>query len=124
MCQVYSYTPTGTQYPAPPVVTITQSATAPSGGAGSVTAAGVTATGSGATVTAPIWLTIAWSWEPNFPTPTGFEVVAFTGADPTNAANYLFDIVTVGPGTLSYTVAVTPNSSEGTVNAAVRAIYA
>lgn len=124
VCQVYSYTPTGTQYPAPLIVTVTQSATAPSGGAGTVASGGVTATASGATVSSPIWLTVAWSWEPNFPTPTGFQVVAFTGTDPTNAANYLFDIVTVGPSTSSYTVAVTPNSSEGTVNAAVRAVYA
>lgn len=123
-CHAYSYTPAGTKYPFPPVVTISQSATAPSGGAGSVVAGGVTASASAATITSPIWLTITWTWQSNFPTPTGFEVVAFTGADPTNAANYLFDIVTVGPGTLSYSVAVAPNASEGTVNAAVRAIYA
>ncbi len=124
VCQAYTYTPKGTAYPAPAVVGITQSATAPTGGAGSVTGAGVTPAATGATVTSPIWLTVSWTWPSNFPTPTGFEVVAFTGTDPTNAANYLFGIVTVGPSTLSYTVAVAPSSSEGTVNAAVRAVYA
>lgn len=125
VCQVYSYTPTGTPYPPPPIVTVTQSAVAPAGGAGSVAAGTVTPSGSGSlNAIAPIWLTVAWSWESNFPTPTSFQVVAFTGADPTNAANYLFDIATVDPSTRSYTVAVTPNSAEGTVNAAVRAVYA
>jgi hypothetical protein len=76
------------------------------------------------TTAAIIWLTITWTWASNFPTPTGFEVVAFTGSDPTAAANYLFDIVTVGASARSYTVAVTPTASMGTVNAAVRAIYA
>ncbi len=121
VCQAYSYTPTGTPYPAPPVVTVTQSATSPAAKSAS---GAVTATDGGATVTAAIWLTIAWSWESNFPAPTGFQVVAFTGDDPTNAVNYLFDIVTVVPSTRSYTVAVTPNNTEGTVNAAVRAVYA
>lgn len=120
-CTAYAYSPTGTKFPAPPVVTVTQSSTAPSGGSGSVGTSGVTASGS---ATAPIWLTITWTWAVNFPTPTGFQVVAFTGSDPTNAANYLFDIVTVGPTTLSVTIPVTPTAAMSTVNAAVRGVYA
>ena len=126
-CTAYSYTPVGTMFPAPPVVTVTQSATNGSGSGASASASdGITVTANGgATTTAKVWLTITWTWPGNFPTPTGgFQVVAFTGSDPTVAANYLFDIVTVGPTTLSVTIAVTPTVTMGTVNAAVRAIYA
>jgi hypothetical protein len=63
-------------------------------------------------------------WESNFPTPTAFNVIAFTGSDPTAAANYLFDMVTVGPTARSYTIAVTPTSAMNVVNAAVEAVYA
>jgi hypothetical protein len=126
-CTAYSYTPVGTMFPAPPVVTVTQSATNGSGSGASASASdGITVTASGgATTTAKVWLTITWTWPGNFPTPSGgFQVVAFTGSDPTVAANYLFDIVTVGPTTLSVTIPVTPTVTMGTVNAAVRAIYA
>jgi hypothetical protein len=125
-CFVYTYTPVGTSYPPPPVVTISQSATNSSGsGSSSSASAGVTVTSSGGLTTAAIvWLTITWTWSSNFPTPTGFEVVAFTGSDPTVAANYLFPIATVGPNIQTYTVAVTPTAAEAVVNAAVRAIYA
>ncbi len=126
VCWPYTYTPVGTKYPAPPVVTITQSATNTSGSGGSTSAsAAVTPTASGGLTTAAIvWLTITWTWGSNFPTPTGFNVIAFTGSDPTNANNYLFPMATVGPGVRTYTVAVTPTSAESVVNAAVEAVYA
>jgi hypothetical protein len=69
-------------------------------------------------------LTISWTWPSNYPTPSGFNVVAFTGSDPTATANYLFDMVTVGATATSYTVAVCPTSAMSVVNAAVRSIYA
>ena len=122
-CHAYTYTPSGTKYPYPPVVTITQSATAPAGTA-AVAAGSVTPSGSGLSASSPIWLTISWSWSSTFPTPTGFQVVAFTGTDPTAAANYLSDIATVAPCMRSYTIAVAPTAAMATVNAAVRAIYA
>jgi predicted phage tail protein len=113
-------------YPNPPVVTLTQSsANTSSSGSSSSASDGVTITSSGGlTTTAKIWLTITWTWPSGYPTPTGFEVVAFSGSDPTVAANYLFDITTVGASTRSYTVPVTPTSTLATVNAAVRATYA
>jgi hypothetical protein len=124
-CNVYTYTPSGTEYPAPPIVTITQSSTAPSGGAGSIASGGVTTTAAGGlTASSPVWLTIAWTWPNNYPKPAGFEVVAFTGSDPTVAADYLFDITTVEASVRTLTVAVTPTTTMSTVNAAVRAIYA
>lgn len=125
-CTAYSYTPTGTMFPAPPIVTITQSATNGSGsGASSSASDGVTVTASGGvTTTAKVWLTITWTWAVNFPSPTGFNVIAFTGSDPTVATNYLFDVVNVGPNTRSVTIAVTPTSTMSVVNAAVEAVYA
>jgi predicted phage tail protein len=115
-----------TPYPDPPIVTISQSATNTSGSGGSSTAsAGITVNSNGSFTTAAIvWLTISWTWPGNYPTPSAFNVIAFTGSDPTATANYLFDMVTVGPSTTSYTVAVTPTSAMSIVNAAVRSVYA
>jgi predicted phage tail protein len=111
-----------TPYPEPLIVTITQSAT--SGTSSSSTASdAVTVTSTGITTASKVWLTIAWTWSDTYRTPTGFELVAFTGSDATNTANYLFDIVTVTASARSYTVAMTPSSGM-TVNAAVRAVYA
>jgi hypothetical protein len=115
-----------TPYPDPPVVTISQSATNTSGsGASSTASAGVTVNSNGSVTTAAIvWLTISWTWPSNYPTPSAFNVVAFTGSDPTAAANYLFDMVTVGATSTSYTVAVCPTTAMSVVNAAVRSVYA
>ncbi len=76
-----------TPYPDPPIVTISQSATNTSGSGGSSTAsAGVTVNSNGSVTTAGIvWLTISWTWPSNYPTPSAFNVVAFTGSDPTAA---------------------------------------
>jgi len=106
--------------PAPPVVTMSQSTT----GTTSTTAgSSVNKTTSGTiTVSTPVYLTITWTWSTSFRTPTGFEVVAFTGNDPTNTNNYLFDIATVDASQRSYTAKITPGSTI-TANAAVRAIY-
>jgi hypothetical protein len=115
-----------TPYPDPPIVTLSQSATNTSGsGASSTASAGVTVNSNGSVTTAGIvWLTISWTWPTNYPTPSAFNVVAFTGSDPTAAANYLFDMVTVGATTKSYTVAVCPTAAMSVVNAAVRSVYA
>lgn len=125
-CQVYTYSPVGTSYPAPLDVTLTQSATNTSGSGGSTSASdGVTVTPDGGlTTSAKVWLTVNWSWPANYPTPSGFNVVVYTGTDPTNAANYLFDLAKVGPTVTSFTVAVTPNAAMNVVNAAVEAVYA
>jgi hypothetical protein len=115
-----------TPYPYPPIVTISQSATNTSGSGGSASASdGITVTASGGlTTAAKVWLTITWTWPSNYPTPTGFNVVCFTGSDPTVVANYLFDMIAVGPAARSCTVAVTPTSAMSVVNAAVEAVYA
>jgi hypothetical protein len=106
--------------PAPPVATITQSTTSSSS---STSGSSVNTTTSGTiTVSTKVYLTITWTWSSSFRTPTGFQVVAFTGDDPTNTTNYLFDIVTVDASARSYTAAITPGSNI-TVNAAVRANY-
>jgi hypothetical protein len=124
-CQVYTYAPAGTAYPSPPIVTITQSATQPSGSTTSTSSDAVTVTSSGGVTTATkVWLTIEWTWESNYPTPLNFQVVAFTGSDPTVTANYLFDITTVVSSARSLIVSVTPTATISGVNAAVRAIYA
>jgi predicted phage tail protein len=113
-------------YPAPPVVTITQSTTNPNGnGATTSPAGGVTSVNSGnLTVTNTIWVTVQWTWTSSFRAPTGFSVVAFTGDDPTATANYLFPVATVDASARSLTVAVSPTGEIDDVNAAVRAIYA
>ncbi len=115
-----------TAYANPPIVTLTQSATNSSGSGGSqIASSGVTVNSTGGlTTSAIVWLTIAWTWPSNYPTPSGFNVIAFTGSDPTAVANYLFDMVTVGAGTLSCTIPVCPTNTMSIVNAAVRAIYA
>ncbi len=115
---------TAVLYPAPPVVTLSQSATAPAGTSNAVVSSGTTVnTNGGLTAISPIWLTITWTWPTGYPTPSGFNVVVFTGSDPTATANYLAPITTVGASVLDYTFAVTPNSTLSDVNAAVEAIY-
>lgn len=113
-----------TPYPAPVIVTITQSATNPIDGGSTAPSGGITgASTDSLTVTNTIWLTIAWTWS-SAHVPSGFNVVAFTGSDPTATDKYLFDIATVDAAARTYTVALTPNGTIDDVNAAVRAIYA
>ena len=121
-CPAYTFTPGGTHYPAPPVVTITQSATNPT--TATAQGAAVTTSASGLVTSAPVWLTVSWTWPTNFPTPTGFLVAIFTGSDPTNTSNYLVPVVTVGESARSYSIAVTPTTAMTVVNAAVEALYA
>lgn len=113
----YDYTPGGTNYPAPPVVTISQSTSTTS-------STGIVTTSSGLAAVSTVYVTVSWSWPANFPEPSGFNVVLFEGADPTNTTNYIAPVATVGASARSYTFAVSPNSSMTNVNAAVEAVYA
>jgi hypothetical protein len=123
-CTAYSFTPAGLNYLAPPIVAITESSSNSSGsGSTSVATDSVTLTSEGATVTQKVWLTVSWTWPSNYPTPTKFEVLAFTGSDPTNASNYVIPVTDVDESQRSYTVAITPVSNL-TINASVRAVYA
>ncbi len=125
VCPAYEFSPSGTLYVSPTTVGISQSATPPTGAATAAAAGGVAPTSSGGlTAAAPIWLTVTWDWPANNTQPTGFEVIAFTGTDPTATDNYLFPIATVGPTALSYSAPVQLTTSLSNVNAAVRAIYA
>lgn len=113
----YQYTPGGTSYPAPPVVTLSQTTS-------STASSGLVSTPAGLSAVSTVYVTVSWSWPVNFPEPSGFNVSLFEGSDPTNTANYIAPIATVGESARSYTFAVTPNSSMTNVNAAVGAIYA
>lgn len=73
----------------------------------------------------PGWLDINWT----FPTALeslilGFEVIAYTGADPTDASKLLFAPVQASPSVRRLVKSILPSATLPTVNAAVRAIYA
>lgn len=120
--EAYQFTPSNVVYPAPPVVTISQSATNPNSG-GSTSNVGLSNTASGLSSVAPIFVTVAWTWPTNYPAPTGFVVALYEGADPTNTSNYIAPLATVGATATSYVFTVTPNASLTDVNAAVEALF-
>ena len=113
----YTYTPAGINYPAPPIVTIAQTTSSTLNG-------NIVSSTGGLSAVATIYVTVTWTWPANYPVPSGFNVALFTGTDPTNTANYIAPIATVGASALSYTFAVSPGSTLSTVNAAVEALYA
>lgn len=84
---------------------------------------GVTA-GSGGTLYARKWMDIQWTFPANAPTPIGFDVVAFTGTDPADTTAYLFVPKRVEATDRRYVVSFFPKQNMGTINAAVRAVYA
>lgn len=122
-CTAYTFHAAGVAYPPPPVVTVTQSSSY--SGAGHATASsGLVSTGDGLSAVAIVYITVAWTWPANYPTPSGYGVAIFEGSDPTNADTYIAPVATVGSAARSYTFAVAPNSSMDNINAAVEAIYA
>jgi hypothetical protein len=119
----YTFTPAGVSYPPPPVVTVSQSANY--AGAGSSTASkGLVDSGSGLESVSPVYVTVAWTWPINYPTPSGFNVALFAGADPTDTDSHIAPVAKAGESARSYTFAVTPTSSMTDINAAVEAVYA
>ena len=84
---------------------------------------GGVSSGNGGTLYNRKWMKISWSFPANAPTPDAFEVVAFTGTDPTDSTAYLFAPVKVLAADRSYITSFFPKSSL-TINAAVRALYA
>ncbi len=69
------------------------------------------------------WITVTW----NFPasvTCSGFEVVIYTGTDPTNPDAHIMPVQKVpDPTDRELVVACAPNTTIANANAAVRAIY-
>jgi len=122
-CVPYTFTPGGTSYPAPPIVTVSQSSTY-SGGSGSTAAGGLTTSGGVLVSAATVYVTVTWTWPANFPEPSAFNVVIFEGTDPTNTTGYIAPVSSVGASARSYTFAVTPTAAMSNVNAAVEAVYA
>lgn len=85
---------------------------------------GVTGTGGGG---GPAWLAkqfiyVTWIWPSNAANPSWFEIVTYTGTDPTQTDTYVFDQKV--PGTERHLqMVVTPSVDLVGIKAAVRAIY-
>jgi hypothetical protein len=113
----YTFIPAGTNYPAPPIVTMSQTTSSTNSGA-------LVTSSSGVAAVYMISITVTWTWSANFPTPSGYNVVLYEGTDPTNTGTYIAPVAVVGATARSYTFVVSPNSSLTNVNAAVEAVYA
>jgi len=88
--------------------------TSPTGGSG----------GGPATIN-PGWLDINWTFPSNFESLIlGFDVIAYTGSDPTDSSKYLFAAVRVNPNVRRLVKSILPTTTLPTVNASVRAVYA
>ncbi len=73
----------------------------------------------------PGWLDVNWTFPPEFQNLLlGFDVVAYTGTDPTDASKYFFQIVRVNPDVRRLVKSIKPTSTMSNVNASVRAVYA
>lgn len=80
--------------------------------------------GSSPSSVAKNYIDINWLWPATTPNPAYFEVVAFTGTDPTASTNYLFAPMRVPGSDRRLVTTITPLSTYSNVNAAVRPIYA
>lgn len=80
--------------------------------------------GGGGTLFGRKTLTVNWSFPSNAPNPSAFEVVVFTGTDPTDTTKYLINPVQTTGADRSYECSIFPKTTLSNVNAAVRAIYA
>lgn len=71
------------------------------------------------------WLTVSWSPVTISPASllTGYRIVYFTGADPNDVRNYVFDPQVVRPGTTALTLKVTTPATTKTIYVAVQALY-
>ena len=72
------------------------------------------------------YLYVTWLWPANVPNPTGgFDVIFYTGTDPTNTNNYVFSPADhCEPTDRQFQRPCAPGTSLTGVNAAVRAVYA
>ena len=124
----YSFTPAAQTFPAPTGVTISVTSTAMGGShifhptAGDYTD-GVDGNGGSPQVVTKQWLNVSWSWAANNPVPDHFEVVIYTGTDPTNTSAYLYPILSVPNTVNTVQQAFTTNTALATINASVRAVY-
>ena len=83
---------------------------------------GITGGGGSPGVLAKQFIYVTWTWGANLVNPSWFEIVAYTGTDPTQTDTYVFDQKT--PGTERHLqIAVTPSTNLVGIKAAVRAIY-
>ena len=77
----------------------------------------------------PAWLArqyvfITWQWPTNTANPSYFEVIAYTGTDPSQTDTYVFAPQRV-PGTDRHLqMVLTPTANVTGIQAAVRSIYA
>lgn len=70
------------------------------------------------------WITIIWDFPAQYNSEIqGFEVVAFIGSDPTDAASWVFQPKAASPTDRQLIVAVSPNANLTNLNASARAIY-
>ena len=70
-------------------------------------------------------MVVSWGLAPGCPNPDYFEIVAYTGSDPTNVSNWIFPPVATADGTvrtlsIGYSLSASPS---GPVSAAVRSVY-
>lgn len=85
---------------------------------------GTGGTGGGPAVLKRQYIYVTWAWPSNIANPPGFEVVIYTGMDPTAADTYLKPPARC-PGTdRHFQVTVAPGANLTNINAAVRATYA
>lgn len=79
----------------------------------------------GPAIVDPRWADIGWTFPVTFEHKIiGFEVVAYSGTDVTDATTHLFMPLKVGASVRRCIKAFPPQAAFATVNAAVRAIYA
>ena len=70
-------------------------------------------------------ITISWSFPSQFNALIiGFEVIAYTGTDPTDNSKWLFKSVGTDPTVRQLVKTYAPAVNQPVVNAAVRAVYA
>lgn len=92
------------------------------GGGGTTPTGG---SGGGPATINPGWLNINWTFSSMYePLIVGFDVVAYTGSDPTDSTKYLFAIQRVNPNVRQLVKSILPITTLTNVNASVRAVYA
>jgi hypothetical protein len=74
------------------------------------------------TFTTSKYIRVAWDFPINAPDPVYFQIVVFTGSDPTDENAYLYPAFSVGGDQRVWVKATTYNGT-ATLQAAVRAVY-
>ena len=76
------------------------------------------------TVNQTYTMTVTWALAPGCPNPDYFEVIAFTGSDPTNDSTWVFPPACTKDGTArSLSIAYALAAAPGALTAAVRSVY-